>query len=825
MKKIISLVCMLLLVGTASAYNWNASIEFGLFSYWNFDGFGDGNNSIQDVVGGGYNWTSTGAGSYKNSSGLIGNMTCLNGSDFWYINESDSDGNADVFDEVNYENSSVSIWIKSSTDAASSQGLFSKFDPPSTGFFYALQDDETPQEGDINFFSTKNVANGSWHHIVWVMATGTNQAHIYIDGVLNATTSYSLSNENVTQPLGLGARCDDASCATTAYPYTGCIDEIGFWNRTLSSTEVIQLYNFGLGLQYIVDVAPTVTLNSPSNGNISISKSVLFNCSAIDDGIVENISLIIDGTVNETFVGSGSELFLEKTLTLNSGKHTWNCNATDDENNISTATQRELTVGVQENSITFNATTYEMRTENIILNITYNNSITDISASLVYNGTSYSATEYASGTNVVFIRSLDIPLTNLYTDINRSFYWEIQLTEGASTYFINSSSNNQTISPVVFSICNGTYITPIVNYTIYDENNLSLVPAELDVTFDYWTGSGSVIKNYSFNAIGTNSSWAFCTNQNITYYTDAVISLEAAGYNPRNYYLNNQEYNNLTTNKSLYLLPDGNGTNVIIEVTNSGLSPLANYSVIIERYYASTGAYLEIFEDVTDDYGQVVPKLIENDVKYRFKFKNSQGTLVKQTSDMTIACRSTICVLPFVIEDTTDDFDRFTNVTDLDWSLVFDNSTNIFTFSWTDNTGDTVTYRLYVQRVLFNGTTVICNSSTTSISSSLTCDTSGIEATYIARAYRSVSGEESIVAVLNVKVGEVFDTYGFEGLIWTFILLMTMLAIGAFNPPLGVLLYNVGFIIMGLIGIVQFNLPIFFATNIIMVLFIWAYRS
>lgn len=480
-----------------------------------------------------------------------------------------------------------------------------------------------------------------------------------------------------------------------------------------------------------------------------------------------------------------------------------------------------------ETNLSYNATTQEMDRENFVLNFTYNSALwSDVLVNLVYNGTKYVASESGTGDEIVASRSIDIPTYSGTVARNFSFYWEFILSNATGSYYYNSTFNNQTADPVVLIRCNSTYPSPIiVNYTIYDEDSRNSITASMDASFTYWLGDGVTSKNFSLDSSDFNSTFQFCTNINDTFYVNAILNLENTSYNERTYQLLNQTYTNITTEKFLYMLNSGNGTDVIVEVTDPGLSPLSGYSVVIERYYPETASYNEIFEDVTDEYGQVVPTLIENDIKYRFTFKDSDGTTVKTTGDMTIACRATICVLPFVIEDTEDDFERFSNDTDLDWTLTFNNNTNIFTFSWNDNTGDVASYRLYVQRILFNGSTLVCNTSTTANSGSLTCDTSSITGSYICRVYRTVSGDESILAVLNAKVGETFKDYGREGLIWTFLLLLTMLAIGSFNPPLGVVLYNVGFIIMGLLGVVQFTLPIFFATNIIMVLFIWAYRA
>jgi hypothetical protein len=192
---------------------------------------------------------------------------------------------------------------------------------------------------------------------------------------------------------------------------------------------------------------------------------------------------------------------------------------------------------------------------------------------------------------------------------------------------------------------------------------------------------------------------------------------------------------------------------------------------------------------------------------------------------MTIACRATICVLPFVLEDITDDTERFGNLTDYDWSLSWNNNTNIFTFSWNDVSGLSSTMRLIVERYLWNGTTVVCNTTSSVASSSLTCDVGGISASYQAQAFRRVgSAAERRIGQLSAKVGTDHRIFGIEGLFWTFFLLMTMIVIGYWHPPIGVALYLFGIIALMTMKIVYVSPAILIAQLAIGIAFIWAFK-
>jgi hypothetical protein len=89
----------------------------------------------------------------------------------------------------------------------------------------------------------------AWHHIGFTL-DGTN-LRIYYDGVnVGNKTDITGINVPINSQLRIGTPW------ATQYIWTGKIDEMGIWNRTLTQTEVTQLYNSGNGLSY-TDIAPT----------------------------------------------------------------------------------------------------------------------------------------------------------------------------------------------------------------------------------------------------------------------------------------------------------------------------------------------------------------------------------------------------------------------------------------------------------------------------------------------------------------------------------------------------------------------------------------
>lgn len=83
--------------------------------------------------------------------------------------------------------------------------------------------------------------NGTWYHVVITHASTVEK--IYINGTLISTDT-GVTITTVTNAFSLGAGGGGGD------NYFGDIDEAGIWTRALTQTDVTQLYNGGLGLQF-----------------------------------------------------------------------------------------------------------------------------------------------------------------------------------------------------------------------------------------------------------------------------------------------------------------------------------------------------------------------------------------------------------------------------------------------------------------------------------------------------------------------------------------------------------------------------------------------
>jgi len=231
-------------------FNWN-STNFTIYNnslvlmmnFNNFSSLGENSTYVVDVSKYSNNGTAIN-GAFYNSSGKFGGAYQFDGVDD-YINTT-------ISSNANFLNNtfSVSLWFKT-TQTGLSVPIGKGADGSTGGWQFGL-----------NFvtvnkivFRTKNSAgtvalvretsstlnDGNWHYIVAVATTnssGTSGQNIelYLDGALNeGALTNSLASAMTSDTVQIGRR-------PTGLNFNGSIDEVRIWNRSLSASEINQLY-------------------------------------------------------------------------------------------------------------------------------------------------------------------------------------------------------------------------------------------------------------------------------------------------------------------------------------------------------------------------------------------------------------------------------------------------------------------------------------------------------------------------------------------------------------------------------------------------------
>lgn len=727
-----------------------------------------------------------------------------------------------------YYNASISFWYKSGT-ITDGLGIIGKLDGTSRGWFFVDQGlearffmiDGYPANYFMALFPNVFTSNTDWkHYVITYNGTGASMGVIlYVNGIavpqVGSVDAGGLTNtSNNAMSLMMGNQ------AGGNFPCNCSLDEIGFWNRTLSSTEAGQLYNNGNGL------VPGVTLNSPSaNSNNFVVLPITFNCSSILPGAVtfSNITLNLDNQVNLTTTISS----LQTSFTLPSGQHNFSCSARDTANVQYNSSLALFNVSnIVEIAQSYNVATVETSMETFSINVSYDSSYyTSLSAYLHYNNTDYSGSSSGSGNNKTFTRTIQIPTIGAAE--NKTFYWRIELTNSSGVNLFNSTFHNQSISKIAFGPCSGTLTIPVLNFTAWNETSLLQVPSYTFAgTFEIWKSSGLASSTVSFiNITGINST-VLCIGSHTSYIINANIDYSANGYAPRSYYLRSATVNNITNNISMYLLDSNKATAIIVNVQNNYLTNLKNHLVKVLRYYPGYGAYYLVETAKTDDFGNAVIQAEEENVDYRIQIENATGYQIYSSNSMRIICTGTPCTLSFitgVTEHIVKDLIDFSNV---QYTLLWNNNTGYVTFEYSDGTGMTQSMRMLVVQQHNYGETTVCDN-TISGSSGVSSCLIGSNATgqYSARVYRTASPAKYF-ADLSIYLSNTWQTFGTEGLVWmllfTIVMFFTGLAIG---PAAAGIMTVVSVLFMMATGIVYMPLVVVISIIIVVVIFIAKMRS
>ena len=398
---------------------------------------------------------------------------------------------------------------------------------------------------------------------------------------------------------------------------------------------------------------------------------------------------------------------------------------------------------VFENSRTFTTPIVETSLDTFVINVTADVSLSSVY--LNYNGTEYS-TSLSGG---VYTKQLNIPAVTEESIV--PVYWRF-VYAGTN---ITSDITNQTISKLVFNICNATINQTLINFTTKSATNPFPV---VNSTFkSSWMLSASVRAtptNFTYEDIdGNKSSYAFCTNTNATtIYTDADIEYDGANYAFNFYYL--EDVNLTATNPqniSLYLLNDSLAAVTILKVVSASQQPQAEHQINIQSYDVGTGTFYLVGMAKTNFNGEDVVYLNWYDTLYKFIVLDENGDVVKTTGTTKISLSPTTIELENEITFPYDKFEDFV------YSLYYENSTSNFVLTYTKPSGEVDEACLRVYKHGQGNDTLVCDECETSASATMFCNVASYgNGTYVALFY--ATGSFSLVDWIYEYVGGTFQT-------------------------------------------------------------------
>ena len=243
----------------------------GLISWW------PGEGNANDIVGGN-NGVPTGGITYTN--GKVGQAFVFNGSTS-YIPVPASPSL-----DIGATGSGISIECWVNPVSAAGNGPIVEWDSPSTdGLQFWIQPPlwlyanlpDTSGHGNLIYTAHGTVATGVWQHVALTYDKASGMAVIYLNGNIVATNNLGSFTPQTTYPMNIGRRTGQPIGLNDTF--NGLIDELGLYNRALSSAEITAIYNAGSAGK-CVPVYPPIIITQPTNHLVTVGDSVSFSVTA-----------------------------------------------------------------------------------------------------------------------------------------------------------------------------------------------------------------------------------------------------------------------------------------------------------------------------------------------------------------------------------------------------------------------------------------------------------------------------------------------------------------------------------------------------------------
>ena len=455
-----------------------------------------------------YNYTGTGTGYFQGINGKIENGVFLSSQGAYTYSR--LNGNMPISTDW-----TLAGWFNLTYTTTGSPMLFGH---SAINYIQYWPDETTLQwfAGGTNMITNIGSKLNQWYYIA-LMRNSTG-AYLYVNSTLK---NYSIgANPSFSGLTNIGSYIDNQTNG-----WIGDIDEVGYWNRSLTNTELNTLYNNGVGLTYPFGYGSSMTLNSPSDNKVS-NNPIIFNCSAnVVSATLTNISLFTNQTGNWVLLNSSLLTGTSNTTTFSQSftpdkTLSWTCQGCASDLSCGYGTNRTLNIDTINPSV---IVYYPTGTINGLSNGTslgLNYSISDLnlnSCQYEYNNQNYTIANclqnttfnYVSGLNSLRLWANDSAGNYAFNDtnwtagfsINNVSYNNVTLSGSYQTFNININSTSYPALPYI--VYNGTSyigsITPLGsnNYLLINSLNVPQVTTQTNYTFFWEINTGSYYSNSS----------------------------------------------------------------------------------------------------------------------------------------------------------------------------------------------------------------------------------------------------------------------------------------------------------------------------------------
>jgi len=745
-------------------------------NYWKFN---ETNGNANDSSGNGYNLTNNGGVTYN--AGKLGNSASPIGGKYF--------GHTTLNYLIN-QSFTIALWVNLSNSVTNDRFILTYGDIGS-GINKNYLSIKTANYGtgnisinlkasngdDYYLGAVNNYADSAWHRIVVTRdnSTSINSLKLYIDGSLisqlSLDTSYSINPSGTpTNHLAIGANANGGENLAA-----GSVDDLQIYNVIWNTGDVGFDWNGGTGREGDVYIAPSisVSLNSPDDNVNIITPSIVFNSTLSSfHSIIKNATLYIwDASdtllvknTNSTIDPITNVSYWNISFGYDSNSFKWNVLGCNNYSNYSFASSnRTFAYGISIGDVNYTIKTLEGSVSVFTINISYvNQYYSAINANLIYNGTSYSSTKIGTSENILFSRSISLPLVD--SQINNSFYWQIVLFNTTSTTYKNSSFYNQTIDNTAIDNCT-QYTTRIINFTLYDEEERKNLNGTIETIVSI------------FNPIDYSNIVNFSTN--ISNLSNGITRLGVCLLNVSNYKMNYQAryYSNgywteykygqnitLTNNTipqiiNLYdLVNVSNNIEFKITFRNKNAIPVEGALIDLQRQYVPINQFISVETPITDKYGKTLAHFVTGSVVYNI-LVTKNGELLATFNNVVANCQSLPCLITLDAEQSITPLTNFNNYQGITYNFNVDKTNRRLSFIYSATDSANKDIYLLVKKMDNYGNNTICSINQTATSGTLVCDIPQVYGNVTIIAYPYVNGIQvdpfifSLLRILGDELG------------------------------------------------------------------------
>lgn len=521
---------------------WSEALNVDIQAFWKLD---DGGNEIIDSVG---NYNGTNNGAVPNATGIINTAYDFTSGDPDWLNVSQV--NPSVFDD----DFSASMWFNADiiqtgiifmngASGSSNENIWYFHTGSNSG-----NSEMVVRDSAGNAISLTNISYGTnaWINIVIVYDDTAKSFIAYKNG-----TEFGRSGVNtLTRDGDSGEWIMGRFTGLDIHKFDGTIDEVGIWNRTLSASEVSDLWNGGAGISWTDVFGPIVTILFPLENTIFNETVTQLNYSVTNspdrcwfstDGGATNSSDVAAGT---NFTG----------LTSSSLNNTWTvyCNNTDGEGSDSVSFF--VNKSVQTELITpINASNFTTTMLNFSVNSTpTNTNLTNVTLSVWFDNATLILTNTTSLSG-----NVEVNTSFAQTLPEGNIVWNAE-TCGLDVDCAFAANNNTLTVHTTPSTLNITSPNGTINFHKLGDNltlNWSITESGQNLT------EHIINCSFTYNGVQTDLNQTFCivTNQtsflyvkginNLTFTVTEEFGLQTTNFTSWNISIlqNNETFDNRTT--------------------------------------------------------------------------------------------------------------------------------------------------------------------------------------------------------------------------------------------------------------------------------------